>query len=411
MAEKTDLVKTMSKMGETNYILMLAGWYPSRVDEYNGDFIQRHAASISRYEKVIVLHPVKDNSLQRGYVEVRRSAEGNLIEYIVYYAAGGPLEKARSLLRYLHLGLKMVRQIKKEHGAPALIHVSVVWKAGLLALLLKKRYGWEYLITEHWSGYMEKDPEGLHTQGPLVQWLYKKVYQGAGLIAPVSAEIGRQILRWFPGLPIEVVYNVVDTTLFNYPQTLPWIKPPASGVWRLVHVSTMGYPKNIEGILRVLQRLTAMRDDVEIILVGPYPPAVRQTLADNGLLDRKVSLTGEVSYAEVASLLHGADLLFLFSRFENLPCVLLEALCCGLPVIATRVGGIPEIVDHSNGILVESEREDQLLQAFNDALDHYSRYDRSSIAATAIQKFSYEVIGEQFARIYRRYLLIFAARR
>ncbi|HMI61709.1 MAG TPA: glycosyltransferase family 4 protein, partial [Puia sp.] len=171
--------------------------------------------------------------------------------------------------------------------------------------------------------------------------------------------------------------------------------------WRLIHVSAMGYPKNMEGILRVLQGLTAMRDDVEIILVGPYPPTVRQTLADSGLLDRKVFLTGEVSYAEVANLLHGADLHFLFSRYENQPCVLLEALCCGLPVIATRVGGIPEIVDDSNGILVESEREDQLLRAFNDALDHYSRFDRPTIAAAAMQKFSYAVIGEQFAHIYR----------
>ncbi|HTI93072.1 MAG TPA: glycosyltransferase [Puia sp.] len=405
MAEKTNPVKKMSKMGETNYILKLAGWYPSRVDEYNGDFIQRHAASISLYEKVIVLFLVKDQTLRGGHSEVRRSERGNLVEYIVYYGAGGPLEKMRSLVRYLLLGLKMVRQIRKEHGAPALMHVSVVWKAGLLALLLKKKYGWKYIVTEHWSGYMEKDPEGLHTQGALVQWLYKMVYQSADLIVPVSAEIGRQILRWFPGLPMEVVYNVVDTDLFNYNQTPSEIELPASGVWRLIHVSSMGHhPKNIEGILRVLQRLTAERDDVEITLVGPYPPAVRQTLADSGLLDRKVLLTGEVSYAEVARFLHGAHLLFLFSRYENQPCVLLEALCCGLPVIATWVGGIPEIVDDSNGILVGSEQEDQLLQAFVNALDHYSQYDRPAIAAAATQKFSYAVIGEQFARIYRRYL-------
>ncbi|HXO77356.1 MAG TPA: glycosyltransferase, partial [Puia sp.] len=325
-------------MRETNYILKLAGWYPSRVDEYNGDFIQRHAASISLYEKVIVLFLVKDKTLRPGHSEVRRSGEGNLIEYIVYYGAGGPLEKMRSLVRYLLLGLRMVRQIKKEQGAPDLVHVSVVWKAGLLALLLKKRYGWKYLVTEHWSGYLEKDPAGLHTQGALVQWLYKKVYQSADLVVPVSAEIGRQILRWFPGLPMEVVYNVVDTNLFNYQQTPPHKEPPASRIWRLIHVSAMGHhPKNIEGILRVLQRLTAMRDDVEVMLVGPYPAAVRQTLSGSGLLDRKILLTGEVPYAEVARLLHGADLLFLFSRYENQPCVLLEALCCGLPVIATRV--------------------------------------------------------------------------
>src|ERR1700709_2124341 len=104
MAEKTDLVKTMSKMGDTNYVLHIAGWYPSRVDEYNGDFVQRHAASISLYERVIVLFLVKDKNLRPGQREVSRSGEGNLIEYIVYYGTGGPFEKVRSLLRYLLLG-------------------------------------------------------------------------------------------------------------------------------------------------------------------------------------------------------------------------------------------------------------------------------------------------------------------
>jgi len=73
-------------------------------------------------------------------------------------------------------------------------------------------------------------------------------------------------------------------------------------------------------------------------------------------------------------------------------------------VIATRVGGIPEIVDSSNGILVDNEREDQLLQAMHTMLDGYAVYDRLLIAKKAAQQFSYPVIGRQLAGIYRRYL-------
>jgi glycosyltransferase involved in cell wall biosynthesis len=143
---------------------------------------------------------------------------------------------------------------------------------------------------------------------------------------------------------------------------------------------------------------------LDITLVGPYTPAIRRALTDKGLLDKRVFLTGEVTYSEVASLMRGAHFLLLFSRYENLPCVILEALCCGLPVVATRVGGIPEILDNSNGILVDNEREDQLLQALNAMLDGYAVYDRPSIAKKAAERFSYPVIGGQLAGIYRRLL-------
>lgn len=382
------------------YILNIPGWYPSRNDPFAGDFIQRHAQSTALYEKVIVLHLIKDPSVSGELIDVRRSDDGRLVEYIVYYQAGKLLERGVSLLRYLSLGASMVRRIKKEHGEPMLIHVNVVWKAGLLALWLKRKYGWKYLLTEHWTGYTPDNPGGLQAQGGFIRWLYKRVFKGAELFLPVSRDLEKQVEGWFPGIPYEVVYNVVNTALF-YPQHLA---AAAGSRKKCIHVSTMNYQKNIEGILRVLEQLCAARQDVDITLVGPYTPQIRQALAAGGLLDKRVFLTGEISYADVASEMRGADFLLLFSRYENLPCVILEALCCGLPVIATRVGGIPEIIDDNNGILVASEREDQLLQAVYAMLDGYTLYDRALIAKKAEQQFSYPVIGWQLAGIYRRVL-------
>jgi glycosyltransferase involved in cell wall biosynthesis len=386
-----------------NYILKLAGWYPSRIDHLTGDFVQRHAESISIFRKVIVLFLVKDPSLRHNTIEssTRTSPDGNLVEYIVYYSAGGPFERGLSLLRYLSIGERMVRQIRHEHGDPERVHVSVPWKAGLLALRLKKRYGWPYILTEHWAGYTPLNPTGLHTKNAFVRRIYKNVYRGADLFLPVSQDLGRQVDRWFPDVPAEVVYNTTDTDLFF---CAPVASAPVAGapaVKRMVHVSTMNFQKNITGILRVLAILMSKRQDVEVTLVGPYPPEIRQTLLDTGLLDKKIFLTGVLSYAEVASLLKNSHVLFLFSRFENQPCVLLEALCCGLPVVSTSVGGIPEIVDKTNGLLVGSEREDQLLEAFEDILNRYSSYDREKIAAAAGAKFSYAVVGRQFSEIYR----------
>jgi len=385
---------------DKRYILMLAGWYPSRLDQFSGDFIQRHAQSIALFEKVIVLFLAKDPSLPRGALEVHQRQSGNLTEYVVYYSVRGwgVLEGVISFFRFFSLGRKTIKKIKTDQGPPKLVHVCVPWKAGLIALFLRHKYGWNYLITEHWSGYSPKDPNGLSTRSWYVRAAYRWIYARAALMLPVSEELGAQILRWFPGIPYEVVCNVVDTQLFHYVET-----SGRATIKRCVHVSTMDYPKNIEGILRVVERLVATRDDVEVILVGPYPDNVRQVLTDSGLLNKKVFLTGLISYAEVAALLRESHFLFLFSRYENQPCVLLEALCCGLPVIATRVGGIPEIVDDSNGILVDSEREDQLLDAFCRIMDRYLQYDRSAIAKNAAARFSYAAVGARFAAIFAKY--------
>ncbi|TAL42608.1 MAG: glycosyltransferase, partial [Chitinophagaceae bacterium] len=79
----------------------------------------------------------------------------------------------------------------------------------------------------------------------------------------------------------------------------------------------------------------------------------------------------------------------------------LEALCCGLPVIATRVGGIPEIINQQNGLLIEPGNETQLIQAIEKMMDHYSNYNRKTISENAVLKFSYASVGQQLYSLYQ----------
>jgi glycosyltransferase involved in cell wall biosynthesis len=96
--------------------------------------------------------------------------------------------------------------------------------------------------------------------------------------------------------------------------------------------------------------------------------------------------------------------LLLFSRFENLPCVILEALCCGLPVISSRVGGIPEVIDGENGILVESGNIPDLVTAMIQMIENYAEYNRKLIAEKAIAFFNYNTVGKQYSDIYNTVL-------
>ena len=79
-------------------------------------------------------------------------------------------------------------------------------------------------------------------------------------------------------------------------------------------------------------------------------------------------------------------------------------MSCDLPVIATKVGDIPRYITEKYGILVKPRDEEGLLKAIENMLDHFEKFDRSSMHAFAEKNFSYEVVGKEFYDIYSEVL-------
>jgi glycosyltransferase involved in cell wall biosynthesis len=105
--------------------------------------------------------------------------------------------------------------------------------------------------------------------------------------------------------------------------------------------------------------------------------------------------------ADLAYFYQLADTFVLFSRYENLPCVLLESLCCGTPIVATRVGGIAEIIA-DNGFLVESEDEKALFDAMRLFIDKKVSFSKPEIAQNAQKLYSVEAISSKFIELYQK---------
>ena len=84
----------------------------------------------------------------------------------------------------------------------------------------------------------------------------------------------------------------------------------------------------------------------------------------------------------------------------NFPCVIIEALCCGLPIITSNVGGCAEIVNDKNGIVVESENIDSLAKAILEMVKNYSIYNQENIANNAQNLFNYNTVAKQIYRVY-----------
>ena len=118
-------------------------------------------------------------------------------------------------------------------------------------------------------------------------------------------------------------------------------------------------------------------------------------------LEDCVIFHGKKTSAEVAEAYQNADFFVLFSNFENLPCVIVEAFASGVPVLSTSVGGIAEIVSPERGILVPQGDENALWQGMNQLLDHSNEYDREAIRDYAIKSFASQNIGRQILEAYK----------
>lgn len=378
-------------------VVWLASWYPNRTSPTTGDFIERHAKAVAPFiDSLTIIAVIKDSAMPENGVEIIEQKENNISTYIIYYGAGkwsGLVEKMLSFKKYISLQQQLFNKLFDKNLLPDIVHVQVAMKAGLFAKKLKRKYNIPFVLTEHWTGYHPQSKPGLKEQGLYFSWLSKSIIKNASMFLPVSTDLGKTVNQYLLPVAFKVIPNVVDASLFYY---LP--KPVSK--FRFIHLSYLHFQKNPEGILQACKLLKDKGCIFELQLIGRKDEALQLVATELGLLNEFVFFDDAISYPEVANRMQHASALLLFSRFENLPCVMLEALCCGLPVISSRVGGIAEVIDESNGILVENENTIQLAEAMLLLIKNYESYNRLAIAANAQQLYSYQTVGKQIWEVY-----------
>ena len=113
-----------------------------------------------------------------------------------------------------------------------------------------------------------------------------------------------------------------------------------------------------------------------------------------------VRFPGYQDKQEMAHLMQQSHLFVLPTHADNLPCVVIESLCCGTPVVSMNVNGVPELIDATNGILVPASDPQALADALMECMRSGDRFDRHAIAEAAAPKFSAAAISEKITGIY-----------
>jgi glycosyltransferase involved in cell wall biosynthesis len=382
-------------------ILWLTSWYPNKMNPFSGDFIKRQAEAVSKYQPVDVLYVGKyfsESALDKTKFSGIENKSENLKESILYYPSSETgdhiISKFKSLYTYFDNHIKFIKKLHARNDLPDLVHVQVAMKAGLVALYLKWRYNIPYVVTEHWTGYYRQAKDSLFKKSFIFRFLTRLILKNASAFLPVSEALGNQITQYWIQIPFLKIPNVVNTRFF-YPPTME----PANR-FRFIHISSLIDQKNPEGIIRSFIELINLGHPAELVLVGPLRPRLNKIISICGLPPDKIYCTGEIPYDQVGIELRKSNAMVMFSNYENMPCVLLEALCSGIPVIATNVGGIPEVIQEDNGILISAGDENELLEAMKEMIRNHNKYDKTKISQKASAQFSFETVGKKITGVY-----------
>ena len=158
-------------------------------------------------------------------------------------------------------------------------------------------------------------------------------------------------------------------------------------------------------LLKAFAHVLNHKPDTRLTIMGAgSEEANLKNLADELCLNNNVSFYGRYNREQFAQQLDGADTFVLASRGETFGVVYIEALSFGLPVIATHCGGPDDIVDESNGVLVDVDDVKGLAKAMVNMVDNIEKYDRNEISRRVRKIFSGESIAMQLTKIFSRIL-------
>lgn len=364
-----------------------------------GLFVKRHAECAAVNHRISVIHVHATDQLKEPYqLDIN---EGTFTEYIYYYRRANTgiefLDNLINLWKFIKCHLKLKKQIDK----PDLLHVHILTRLGVLAFLSKVFYGVPYMVTEHWSRY---HPGNRGYSGWLRKALTRRVVKKAKALTTVTKNLQDSMaLHELTNPKHYILPNVVDTN---------WFKPgdiseQNDNHLKMVHLSCFDdEPKNISGLIETIASLGQKRNDFSLDLIGQGKDHAKMvTLAKQlGIYDELVFFRGEFEGQELGDKIRSYDLMVLFSNYENLPVVIIEGFCCGLPVISSDVGGIKEIVNEENGLLVAKGDKKGLEDAMVHMIENIQTYDRSAIANFGSSNYSRSAVTAFLDNMYSEVL-------
>jgi glycosyltransferase involved in cell wall biosynthesis len=369
-------------------VLSISSWYPNKKNSLDGNFVQNLLISLAESHQITNFFVNSNTNNQEEIIRIKNPHHPNLLEIYHYF----PYHKWK-LIRLYRTIMAFLKSFSFAKDAE-IIHVHVFYPAFFIGLILKLIYKKPLVVTEHSSSFVSKFDSIYY------RLIFQLFHHFVDFFVPVSQNIVNFYLKnGVKNIKIHVIPNSINDKIFTYRKAEKFTE------FTLLHVSNFKeYHKNIRGILQGFEQFTTQNplSKVQLLLVGDGDlHKLQEMLLDFPRIKSNVTLLGKQSPEDLSHLYNKSHGFVLFSIMENQPCVISEALMCGLPVISSAVGDIENHINEENGFLVESKDVAALSQAFMKLFMHHQDYNAIQISESAKKRYSFATIRSRYNEIYQ----------
>lgn len=377
-------------------ILILARGVPNEHDPQEGcfEFDQAKALKSAGHEVVIMAVDSRVRKFRRKFGVEKKIIDGiptyklflfptSIVRRLISFRLGVNLEASEAIWLYKYV-------VGKE-GDFDILHGHFLTSI-YYAARIKSKYGIKIIGTEHWSK--------VNTSRPSSDIIYmgNRAYPQLEKLISVSDSLRMRIKENF-NVDSKVIHNLIDTS--NLRPLTETCKNEGKN-FKIVLVGSLIRRKGFDFFINAFAKSSlAKKNDTEVVIIGgggEYNRLKEQIISLD--LSGKISLIGQKPKNKIFDELHSASLFVLPSRNENFSVSVLEALANGLPVIATICGGIRECIDSKNGMLVEVDNEQEMVDALESMYENHDSFDRSKIRESALSQYSPESIAKMLNEVY-----------
>ena len=285
--------------------------------------------------------------------------------------------------RFTHAGLVF---------RPKIAHIGTAFGLSFIkhtfCIILGRLFGARVLLHPHCSFtviYKERSK--------LWKWYFKQVIRLTDGIIVLSKE-WLELSSIVPGMHIYYLPNAIDLTIYQPIAEKKLMHEEFENPLQILYLGFLGKDKGTLDIIKAAQLVDSQGRNITFNLVGdelsPGELALLRAKMQKSNLGGRVKIRPPVYGEDKLAIFSQADIFIYPSYYEGMPMAVIEAMACGLPIIATRVGGLTDlVVDGVNGVLIEPGRPDQLATALCQLID-----DRDK--CTSMGKESSRIAGDKF---------------
>jgi len=383
------------------HVLIIPSWYVSPQRPDLGIYFREHALALwqAGQETGVVYVDFGLNNAWNKLLDIGRPGSAFYIDEglptLRMDVLGLPKRFSWSIELYAKLVCKGYKEYCQKVGVPDIIHAQG-YTAGFAASRIKQQWNIPFVYTEHMSTLKN------HQYPPAHGKMLRASLQAADAITTVSSALA----SWLQEKTVRTIQVIPNLVNIDYFKPDPAKK---TSTFRFLYVGDLIPIKAPDVLLRAFAifRPGNTEKNVRLEVVGTgHLRTTLEKLSHDLAISEYVHFHGLLPAAAVVTKMQEANCLVLTSQTETFGVVQIEAMACGLPVIATDCGGPADIVTQETGILVPIGHITALANAMTTMVQQSIYYDPIKIRASAVKRFGSEHVSQRWIDLYNEVVKI-----